>query len=218
MRIKLIILLCLIILTVTIGSVCASSDFNTTANDASFVPVKDNMAVQSNINDIGSSLNHTNSAETFELPDDYNGDLFNDQSFTGLNGMIKLHEHLGEELVLDHDYTYTDHSSDLKYKNGIEIIKDNFVINGNGHTIDGKDIAKLFDIKANNIVIKNLNFINANVGNRNNWNNGNIHFFNPGTVENCTFINCVIRQHGTVNFEKGGVIRNSTFIKGIRQN
>ena len=213
LKIKLLLFTCFIILTASIGCVCASSDMNATSNDVSLIHVEDtnHMNIQCNANGVANLANSQNSVE---LPDDdYEGDILYDSTFTGLNGIIKLHEYLTDEIVLDHDYSFTGSASDLKYQNGIEITKDNFVIDGNGHTIDAKNVARLFNINANNVVIKNLNFINANGLKNVDLDNGIIHFFNPGTVVGCTFKNCILRQHGTVYFEKGGNISNSNFIE-----
>lgn len=45
--------------------------------------------------------------------------------------------------------------------NGVVINKTEFTINGNGHTFDGSNQARIFKIFGNNTIINNLNFINA---------------------------------------------------------
>lgn len=216
MNIKLIIFTCFLILTCTIGCVCASSDLNDVNDEISFIQVEEitdnsNNIEQNNVTNVENSLNSNNSVKS--LPNDvYDGSISDDSSFTGLNGVIKLNEYLGiAELELLHDYSFfTGSKSDLKYKNGIEITQDNFVIDGKGHTIDCKENARVFDIKANNVILKNLNIVNAKqISDLESI----VHFFNPGTVINCTFKNTLLREYATVYFEKGGNIRNSTFIE-----
>ena len=46
---------------------------------------------------------------------------------------------------------------------GITLGMDNFVINGNGHTLDANNQSRIFQIMANNITINNLTLINANM-------------------------------------------------------
>ena len=62
-------------------------------------------------------------------------------------------------LEIERDYKFnngTDNNS------GITISKDNFVINGNGHTIDANNQSAIFSINGTNIIINNLTFINSN--------------------------------------------------------
>lgn len=219
MNIKLIIFTCFLILTCSIGFVCASSDLNDVNNEISLIQVEEindntvdnDIEIQKNVADVGNSLKDNNTVKSVDLPKDkYEGGVSIDPSFTGLNGVVKYNEYFGAPLELFHDYSFTGSESDLKYKNGIEITEDNFVIDGRGHTIDCKENARVFDIKANNVVLKNLNIVNAKqVSDL----VGVVHFFNPGTVINCTFKNTLFREYGTVYFEKGGNIRNSTFIE-----
>ena len=46
-------------------------------------------------------------------------------------------------------------------KIGILIDRHNFVINGNGHTIDGKNLSRIF-VTAMNVTLNNLILINGN--------------------------------------------------------
>lgn len=60
-------------------------------------------------------------------------------------------------------------TSDYKFdnatdnKNGILINTTSLVINGNGHTIDASNQARIFLINASQLVINDLTFINANI-------------------------------------------------------
>ena len=60
------------------------------------------------------------------------------------------------EIVLKSDIVFNDSG----YENGIEI-NDNIVIDGGGHTIDACGKARIFNISAANVVLKNINFING---------------------------------------------------------
>lgn len=73
-----------------------------------------------------------------------------------------------------------------KFRNGIEIKKDNVVIDGNGHTIDAKGKARVFDIYGNNVTLKNINFKNG------------FHEEYGGAVRNagrCKLINCTFEDN-----------------------
>ena len=79
-------------------------------------------------------------------------------SYSDLVYLITLTE-AGSTLTLYHDYKYNT-ETDQDYVNGITISK-SITINFNGHTIDGNTQASIFTIQANNVVLKNINIINA---------------------------------------------------------
>ena len=92
----------------------------------------------------------------------------------------------GGVLVLDRDYEFINGS--IK---GIVISK-SITIDGAGHTLDGKKLSRIFNVTADNVTIKNVNFINGNSlgsygiiygGGAIYWNGTN------GYVENCSFMN-----------------------------
>ena len=62
----------------------------------------------------------------------------------------------GGILVLNSDYTYLD--GQIK---GILISK-SITIDGQGHTLDGRHLSRIFNITADNVTIKNVNFKNGN--------------------------------------------------------
>ena len=61
---------------------------------------------------------------------------------------------VGETLNLEHDYKSTNSSNQI-------IISKPITIDGNHHTIDAPDVNRVFLINADNVCIKNLNFINS---------------------------------------------------------
>ena len=74
-------------------------------------------------------------------------------------------------------------SSDNDYKTGIPITQ-GITINGNGFTVSGNDISRIFNISGSNVIIKNLNFIDGSsdvYGGAIYWNG------NDGLLDNCTF-------------------------------
>ena len=77
-------------------------------------------------------------------------------TFAALSEDIALCENTFD---MQHDYAF---NSETDNDTGILIFQDDFVINGNGHKIDGCNQARIFEICANNVTINNLTFLNAN--------------------------------------------------------
>lgn len=100
---------------------------------------------------------------------------------------IKVNDTLeNQTLTLDCDYEYQNGS--IK---GVVISKP-ITIDGAGHTLDGKKVSRMFNITANNVILKNIKFINGNAlgsyekiygGGAIYWSGAN------GLVENCSFTN-----------------------------
>lgn len=90
----------------------------------------------------------------------------------------------------------------------------NVVIDGNGHTIDGKNLMDHFYISGNNVTIKNLTI--AHFKNRNNcpivWNGNNGVLTNCSLNENSGVMGGAIEWNG-----KNGVVRNSNFKNNTAQ-
>ena len=131
-------------------------------------------------------------------------------NFSSLNSEIS---HAETEIKLDKDYTY-DSATDSSFGNGIEISKDNFVVDGQGHTLNGANQARVFNIVANNVTLKNIKFKSGNVYE----NGGAAYFDNDGEVINCSFENSVSRSGstnqdggGAIFFNQSGIITDSRF-------
>ena len=109
------------------------------------------------------------------------------------------------ELNLNKDYYYSA-SDDLEYKNGIPIDK-RITINGNGHTISGKEQAKALKFYAINVVLNNIKFIDCF---------GAVYLDGKnGTIINCNFGNChATNEGGAIKWgsNSNGIIANCNFV------
>ncbi|MBE6500607.1 MAG: hypothetical protein E7Z80_08715 [Methanobrevibacter thaueri] len=95
-------------------------------------------------------------------------------------------------VTLTKDYKY-DSSKDSKFRVGIQT--DDIIINGNNHTIDGSNLARIFTQYSGSVTLKDIKFVNGYVANKN---NGGAYLLNSGnlTVINCQFENNYAGRHG----------------------
>ena len=114
-------------------------------------------------------------------------------------------------LELTKDYTFNDETD--KYT-GIYISKDNFVLNGKGHTIDAKFQTKIFVITGNNITISNLTLIN---GHNTEKNGGAIYSTGSLTLKNITFNNNRAEDGGAIYCENYTEITNCNFNNNVAE-
>ena len=146
---------------------------------------------------LGASNEENNTLLTNEL-DSNNlilGDTENSHSFTELNTIfqeatpdIDGYYHIN----LNNDYKY-DETADSSLQNGISITHGNIIIDGNGYTIDGNNIAKnilLFPDDVSNVTIKNITFKNSNGGSAIAYKNLD------HSLINATFIHCIGGGYG----------------------
>lgn len=119
-------------------------------------------------------------------------------SFYDLNKELNNRDYI----FLNQDYKY-EGSNDAEPR----IEKDYFYLNGQGHVIDGSNMARGLFIMGKNVMIENVIFKNCNseLGSAINAIEHNL------TLNNCTFINCISYQ-GTVQMECGHVT-DCTFIE-----
>lgn len=105
-----------------------------------------------------------------------------EKSFSDLNSKINSSD---SNFTLESDYSF-DMESDRNFSSGIKIDKNDFIIEGNNHTVDCKNQARAFHITGKTVQINNLIIKNA--------------FYGPGsaiatnsslTLNNVTFINCI---------------------------
>ena len=129
-------------------------------------------------------------------------------TFTNLNTTINNNNNTNSTIYLSHNYKY-DNSTDENFKNGIEINR-NLTIYGNGATLDGSNMARIFNVTNYNLNVQfyNINFINgkADIG-------GAIY---GGYAYNCLFTNNIATTDGGAIFE--GNAYNCTFTQNNATN
>ena len=170
------ILVLLLLIILTMGAASAA-DNNTTSDNLAATEDKN---LELNENDEVLSIDST---DVISDPGNGsytpgNGSIVTGGTFSDLDNLI---QNAGSELILNDDYTYSDGDSDY-----ITISKNGFTIDGNGHTINSMSKSRIFYITAENVVLKNINFINGSSvvrGGAIHWNGEN------GTLSNCNFIN-----------------------------
>lgn len=79
-------------------------------------------------------------------------------NFTYLKQLINSGE---KEVHLEHDIVLGE-NEEKKFYNGIKIYSDNIIFDANGHTIDAMGLTRIFNITAENFIIKNVTFKNGN--------------------------------------------------------
>ena len=124
----------------------------------------------------------------------------NHKDFKYLNDLIQSG---AKKIVLDSDIVSSGNES-FDYPKGIEIRMDDFVFDGNGHTIDAKGKTRIFQCFGKNIVIKNVILKNGH----HNW---------GGAVENngdLTILDSTFLQNETNEY--GGAIRNNAHLEVIK--
>ena len=148
------------------------------------------------MNDSTIELSDASSQDNLTLTDD---DVLNDPS-SPIGTFKDLRDEINaatNEVDLQRDYAFND-STDRGYTlSGITVNKP-LTINGNGHTIDARNLSRIFAVLSSNVVIKNITFINFNVtgkygntgysdcgGAISAWNNN----YQNLQIQDCTFAN-----------------------------
>ena len=157
---------------------------------------------------------------TDNITDDNNGNNseFNVNSNAGvdLNNLINCNES-EDEIILDDDYVF-EVSKDGINNAGIKINR-SVTIDGRGHTIDGINFYRTFDITADNVILKNIQVINSG-SKYGSYNAVSCKNSTGIFIINVTFINCgVSDSEGAISFKDSSNISiiNSTFIKNNGQ-
>ena len=162
---KSIILIMLAVFLISIAGVSAS-DVNETAiasEDTATIEISQNEKIT--LNDDNQAIGQTNDKEI--ISEGNTGTFFELQE--------NINATSSDTLELDRNYEYNDNFD----TNGITINK-TITIDGKGHTINAKGQGRVFNIQASDVVIKNLNIINANY----NGDGGAIYFAQSGSAIN----------------------------------
>ena len=188
------ILIVMLILIMSVGAVCAAESVtdNAMGDDSKEIleTVQEDIATDDSADILETTPNDIYTAS--------------DNSFTNLTDEI---ENAGTTLDLTKDYTFNNETDNKK---GIVIGKDNFVLNGNGRTIDGKNQSRIFNITANNVTLSNLILTGGNAEK-----GGAVYVTGSLTLNNVTFINNYAKIEGGAIGLYGNVIltcNNSDFI------
>ena len=188
------ILIVMLILIMSVGAVCAAESVTGDAmgDDSKEIleTVQEDIATDDSADILETTQNDIYTAS--------------DNSFTNLTDEI---ENAGTTLDLTKDYTFNNETDNKK---GIVIGKDNFVLNGNGRTIDGKNQSRIFNITANNVTLSNLILTGGNAEK-----GGAVYVTGSLTLNNVTFINNYAKIEGGAIGLYGNVIltcNNSDFI------
>ena len=118
------------------------------------------------------------------------------EDFSELVGLIK-NTSSGKTLTLEKDYI-----NDGTYTKGILISK-KMTIDGQGHTLDANNKSNIFRISNNQVILKNINFINS-------YTKDYSAVYGACTVINCTFTDCTSEKDGGALYN--GTAYDSTFI------
>ena len=153
--------------------------------------------------DISDEIISDDGQDTLEITQNY---IYTtgESSFSNLTDEI---ENAGTTLDLTKDYTFNNATDNNM---GILISKDNFVLNGNGHTIDAKNQSRIFNITANNVTLNNLILMGGNAEK-----GGAIYATGLLTLNNVLFINNYAKTEGGAVWIYGDVTincNNSRFI------
>ena len=125
----------------------------------------------------------------------------------------------GDTYNFEKDYYFNDSSSNSRFYTGIVIKTDNVTLNGNGHVIEG-NLAAIFKVESNNVIISNLSIINTNTSRYScnliseyyevspiNWLGDN------GVLSDCEFCGNSAINGGTLRWSgNNGTINNTKFI------
>lgn len=135
-------------------------------------------------------------------------------SFKGLDESIT--QSTDNFMELDDDYTFNP-TTDSNYTGGINIGRDDFIIDGKGHTINADKQSRIFNITGKNVILKNIRFVNGYAPDG----GGAIYSKNGLSLIGCEFINNSADRLGGAVFVEGNCLNcefNSTFINNSAYN
>ena len=196
MRLKEILMICLLLCVICTLQVATASD----------VDVNGTNNVSLAITDVG-VVNDTNNQSLYSISENDSVLTAGEESFTSLNQVINGGS---STISLTKDYKFNN-ETDSDFAGGITISKA-LVIIGNGHKIDGSNLARIFTINSR-VIILNVTFVNA----KGSGNGGAIHLVgDDGTLSDVTFENNTANGNGGALFIEGdnwritnGIFRNN---------
>ena len=100
-------------------------------------------------------------------------------TFSDLNKVINDNEN--DTIILEKNYAYNS-DVDSDFVDGITINRP-VTINGNGYTIDAKNLARIFQVTSRDVVLENITFINGYTT----GSGGAVYFSQSGRIINCNF-------------------------------
>ena len=133
-----------------------------------------------------------------------------------------IHSSIDNTISFDEDINLLSDEFDF-YEGGIEIERDNLVIDGNGKTIDAMGKSRIFLVMGNNVTLKNIIFKNGHAFDNyfmSNNEGGAIKVFKGVNlkIENCKFIDNVSETKGGAINNKGDLTINNALFKSNKSN
>ena len=155
-------------------------------------------------------------------------------SFKNLNYVISTSRN---NVILDRDFAFNE-TYDGAFKDGIPLLRNDLIIDGANHIIDGRNLSKIFNVEGKNITFKNIIFKNGFADNgstisikgenntimnsefincNGNENGGAIYWHGlNGVVFNCIFRNNTANHGGAIHwYSNDGTVSNCTFINNL---
>ena len=214
-------ILLIFLVLVSLSAVSAADD---NANGIISVDDNDELILDEAIDDDVSSANNNYDEELIlETPADDLVGSENDAtplkegatgSFSDLNKLINEDYSSNDTITLSSNYKYSDGDDDFVH--GIWIGR-GVTIDGNGFTLDGSNSARMFNVHSNDVIFKNINFINGHATSGNSiylLSGGAIYFGvdSNNKVINCNFTNNTAENDGGAIYGiYSGVAINCTF-------
>ena len=164
------IMIVMLVLAMSVGAVCAAEGITGDDGQEILETVPEDVTA-----DDGSDILDATQNDIYKAGDD---------SFTNLTDEIDRND----VVELNHDYSFNNETDN---ESGIVLDRDDFVLNGNGRTIDAKNQSRIFNITAKNITIKDLILMNGNAES-----GGAIYSTGSFTLNNVTFINNYAKAYG----------------------
>ena len=108
-----------------------------------------------------------------------------------------------KEVIIGRDVNY---DKQLENTDSITLNTDNLIINGNGHIVNLNHHSDAFHVAAENVIIKNFNFLNGK-----GFDGGAIKNTGVLKIDNCTFTNCEASDGGAIYNTGVLIVDNSIF-------